>query len=337
MTSRPLSGVQKAALVITQLDQSRAVEVLRRLSETEAEEIATEIVRLRRIDPEVVQATLSDFLTRMTSSGPGAQGGREAAEDLMTATFGSERATSMLDRLASNMAGRAFEFLDQAEAAEVANLLDGELPETIALVLAHLQPLGAARLLAQLDDEVRTAVAQSIASMGSATPEAVAIVAETLRHRARAVVIPREQLEVVGGVQPLVEIINRADVATERALLEQLDERDPELAEEVRSRMLTFDDLVRLESRDVQRVLRGIDPAQLAVAMKGAGAELIETITSNMTERNRESLAEEIGLLGPVRKTQLDEARAGVVRAIRELEASGDISLHRAEEDELVV
>ena len=203
-------------------------------------------------------------------------------------------------------------------------------------MLAHLRAQQASTVLAGLDAAVRTDIAQAIATMGTATPEAVGIVAATLRTRAGAVVSPRDQVEVVGGVQPLVEIINRSDVATERLLLEGLDARDPVLAEEVRSRMLTFEDVVKLETRDIQQVLRGIDAAVLATAMKGAQRAVTEVIRGNVSERNRELLDDELAAMGPVRRSAVEEARAEVVRAIRELEATGAITVHRADEDDLV-
>ena len=172
--------------------------------------------------------------------------------------------------------------------------------------------------------------------MGSATPEAVRVVADTLKLRAGAVVAPRGPVEVVGGVQPLVDIINRADVATERALLEALDQRDPELAEEVRSRMLTFADIVKLDARDVQQVLHGIDPTVLALAMKGSSDAVIETIRKNLSERNREFLDEEVKTMGPARVSQVEDARAEIVKSIRELEAKGAIRVQRGDEDEYV-
>jgi flagellar motor switch protein FliG len=150
------------------------------------------------------------------------------------------------------------------------------------------------------------------------------------------VVAPRGPVEVVGGVQPLVDIINRADVATERALLEALDQRDPELAEEVRSRMLTFADIVKLDARDVQQVLHGIDPTVLALAMKGSSDAVIETIRKNLSERNREFLDEEVKTMGPARVSQVEDARAEIVKAIRELEAKGAIRVQRGDEDEYV-
>lgn len=333
--TKPLTGAQKVAVVLMQMEQQRAAQVLSRLSPAETELVTAEIVRLRRVDAAVAERTLDEFHT-LSLGGGSRRGGHDVAAGLLEASFGAERAAELMDKLAAGMVGKAFDFFDDAEASQVITLLEGELPQTIALVLAHLRPQQASVVLAGLDTGVRTDVAQAIATMGTATPEAVGIVATTLRVRAGAVVAPRDQVEVVGGVQPLVEIINRSDVATERLLLEGLDARDPVLAEEVRSRMLTFEDIVKLESRDIQQVLRGIDAAVLATAMKGAPVAVTEVIRGNVSERNRELLDDELASMGPVRRSMVEEARAEVVRSIRELEAMGAITVHRADEDALV-
>jgi len=333
---RPLTGAQKVALILMQMETERAASVMKQFSEMEAEEISAEIVRMRRVEDTVVDRTLSEF-HRMTMSGrTQKRGGKDTALGLLEASFGAERAAGVMDRLASNLAGQSFDFLDDAEPGQVVTLLEGELPQTIALVLAHLSAAQASAVLAGVDERVRTDVAQAFATMGTATPEAVGIVAGVLRQRAGAVVSPRESVEVVGGIAPLVEIINRSDVATEKAVLDGLEARDPELAEDIRSRMLTFEDIVKLESRDIQQVLRGIDSKLLATAMKGAAAPVVETIRANVSERNRELLDDELQAMGPVRVSQVEEARAEVVRSVRELESQGVITVHRAEEDELV-
>lgn len=332
-----LSGTQKAAVVLMNMDQQRAALVMKQFSEVEAEEIAAEIVRLRRVDPALAENAMEEFHELTSKGGRNARGGRDFAAGLLEASFGAERAAGVMSRVASSMAGKAFEFLDTAEPGQIRTLLDGELPQTIALVLAHLRPEHASSVIGALDDSLRTDVAQGIATMGTATPEAVRVVAEILKVRAGAVVSARESTEVVGGVQPLVEIINRASVATERALLEGLDARDPELAEEVRSRMLTFADIVKLESRDVQQVLRGIDAAVLAVAMKGSSDSVVEVIRANMSERNREILDDEIKITPPVRLSQVEDARAEIVRAIRDLAAQGSITVLRGDEDDYVL
>jgi flagellar motor switch protein FliG len=332
-----LTGTQKVAVVLMNMDQQRAAQVMKQFSEAEAEEIAAEIVRLRRVDSAIAESAITEFHDLTLSGGRSSRGGRDFAVGLLEASFGAERAAGVMNRVASSMAGKAFEYLDSAEPSQIMTLLDGELPQTIALVLAHLRPEHASAVLGGLDDELRTDVAQSIASMGTATPEAVRVVADTLKVRSGGVVSSRESAEVVGGVQPLVEIINRASASTEKALLEGLDARDPELAEEVRSRMLTFADIVKLESRDVQQVLRGIDAAVLAVAMKGSSESVVEVIRTNMSERNRELLDDEIRIAPPARISQVEDARAQIVRAIRDLEAQGSITVMRGDEDDYVV
>jgi flagellar motor switch protein FliG len=333
-TDSALTGLQKAALVIMQMSEDQAASIMREFTEAEAEEIIGEIVRLQRVDPAVTESAITEYYERAIAGGLPAHGGREFAEQLLQASFGAERAAGFMDRLSATTTGTSFEFLDAAEPTQVFGLLSGELAETQALVLAHLSPSSASEVLAKFDSATRLDVAQAIASMGTSTPEAVSVVADSLRHRARSVVGPRERREVLGGVQPLVNIINRADVATEHELLELLDERDPRLAEEVRARMITFADIVRLETKDVQQVLRGIDAALLATALKGAPAELAAVVRENISARNLEGLDDEIQNLGPVRKKNIDEARAEIARGIRELEAEGVITLHRNDEVE---
>ncbi|MEV8213504.1 flagellar motor switch protein FliG [Leifsonia sp. NPDC077715] len=331
-----LTGAQKVAVVLMNMDQQRAAQVMKQFSDEEADEITAEILRMRRVDPNVAENALNEFHDLATRGAVTTRGGRDIAVGLLEASFGAERATGVLNRVASNLAGKQFEFLDAVEPAQVQMLLSGELPQTCALVLAHLRSDHASRILAGLPDGTRTEVAHAIATMGSPSPDAVRVVAETLKQRASAVVSSRTASDAVGGVQPLVDIINRSDAATEKALLEALEQRDPQLAEEVRSRMLTFDDLVRLESRDVQQVLRGVDAAVLAVAMKGATEAVTEVITTNLSERNREILEDEVRILGPVRVSQVEDARAEIVRSIRDLEATGAITVQRGDEDAYV-
>lgn len=331
-----LTGTQKVAVVLMNMSHERAAQVLREFSEPEAEEIAAELVRLRRVDAHAAEEVLLEFHGMTVQGGWQSHGGRDYATGLLEASFGAEKAAGVMSRVASNLAGKAFEFLDAAEAGQLLGLLDGELPQTIALVLAHLRPDQASAVLAGLDGGQRTDVAQCIATMGSATPEAMAVVADTLKVRVGAVVAPQDSVSVVGGVQPLVEIINRSDIHTERALLEGLEQRDPALADEVRSRMLTFADIVKFEARDVQQVLRGIDAGVLARAMKGSTEAVTETIRGNLSERNRELLDEETAALGPVRVSEVEEARAEIVRSIRDLEALGTITVQRGDEDEYV-
>ncbi|WP_213814887.1 flagellar motor switch protein FliG [Glaciihabitans sp. dw_435] len=331
-----LTGTQKVAVVLMNLPHAQAASVLQQFTDTEAEEIAAEIVRMRRVDADVTDRALTEFHEAATLGRIGARGGQDFATGLLETSFGAERAAGVMRRVQSSMAGKSFEFLDSAEPGQIVSLLDGEMAQTVALVLAHLRPVQASTVLAGFADAFRSDVAQCIATMTSATPESITILSTSLKARAAAVVSPRSTAEVVGGVQPLVDIINHSSVVTERAILEGLDERDPDLAEEVRSRLLTFADIVKLDSRDVQQVLRGIDLAQLAIAMRGSLDSVQQTIRGNLSERNRELLEDEIGMMGSVRMSQVEEARAGIVRSIRELEAAGTITVMRGDDDVLV-
>ncbi|MFB6610621.1 flagellar motor switch protein FliG [Agromyces sp. NPDC056379] len=331
-----LTGVQKVAVVLMNLEREQAAKLLKEFSEPEAEEITAEIIRLQRVDADTTDQALAEFHDLAVRGRVAARGGHEIAAGLLESSFGAEKAAGVMNRVASSLAGKSFEFLDAAEPAQVASLLDAEMPQTVALVLTHLRPSHASNILAGLPDERRADVAECIAQMTSATPAAIAIVSSTLKSRAASMISPRTAAEVVGGVQPLVDIINRAPVATERAVLEALDARNPELADEVRSRLLTFNDIVRFDDRDVQRVVRGVDIAVLARALRGAPAAVEQKIRENLSERNRELLDGEAGVMGQLRVSQVEEARADLVRAIRELAEEGQITVHRAEGDDFV-
>ncbi|MFC7879048.1 flagellar motor switch protein FliG [Isoptericola sp. NPDC057391] len=331
-----MRGVQKVALVLMQLGQERAATVMSLFSEEEASDVAAEIMRTQVVDQDLAVAALDEFYDMALSGAPRPRGGKDYAVGLLEASLGADRAADVVDRLVSSMQGKAFEYLDGTEPGQIVSLLDGEHPQTVALVLAHLGSGVASAVLARLADDYRTDVAQALATMGTASQDAVTLVSEHFRARMGASVGPRQPVEIIGGVQPLVDIINRSDVATEKAVLEGLEARDPQLAEEVRSRMLTFEDIASFEARDVQTILRGVEMSVLALAMKGSSATVVEAITANISERNRVALDEETAGLGGVRLSQVEEARAEIVRIVRDLEADEKITIHRAEGDELV-
>lgn len=336
MRSATLSGTQKAALVLMQIGRERAVKVMSQLDDGAIEELTAEILQMERVDREVADEVISEFYA-VTLGGTStiSHGGLGYAQQLLEGSMGSARAQDMLDRLATSMAGQPFEFLQQADARQVLALLSGEHPQTMALVLAHLRPEHASAILAGLPSETQGEVAHRIALMERAAPDVVSVVAESLQRKATAVLTPRET-SAIGGVGPLVEIINRADPGTEKLILEGLETRDLELAEEVRSRMFVFADIVLLEDRALQLVLRGVESASLALALKGAGPGERDAVLRNLSERASENLLEEIELLGAVRMSQVEEARASIVQVIRRLEEGGQIVIRRDGEDEYV-
>lgn len=329
-----MSGLRKAAIVLLNLDREASAEVLRHLGEARAELLAAELTQLGGVDVASTARALGEFRRIASGGAVRSRGGQDLATGLLETAFGREKAAGIVGRVMSQ-GTVSFDFLNAAEPSQLATILEGELPTTVAVVLANLRADRAAAVLASLQDPLRTDVAQAIATMGTATQEAISIVADSLRSRT-GVFAMRDVHETIGGVQPLVEIINRSDTALEKSLLASLEDRDLTLADDIRSRMVTFADIVRLEDRDAQRVLRGMDMRLLALALKGADEQIAEVIGRNMTERNRENLAEETRTLGPVRMRQVDEARSEIVRIIRELEAADEITISREDEDDLI-
>jgi len=334
MAAETLNGTQKAAMLLLQLGRERAAKVMAQLDVAEIEELTAEIMRLERVDQVLADEVVEEFYSA-SMIGPGVNGGLGLATQLLEGALGRDEAAGMIERLQTSMAGQPFEFLQHADARQVLSLLNGEHPQAVALVLAHLRPEHASAILAGLPSELQSEVAHRIALMERASPDVVQVIAESMQRKASTVLTPNE-LSAVGGVQPLVEIINRADPTTEKLILEGLQERDEALADEVRSRMFVFGDIVLLEDRAMQLVLRQVETNELSVALKGVTPEVRDKILRNLSERARENLEEEIELLGPVRLSQVEEARAGIVQVIRRLEESGQIVIRREGEDEYV-
>jgi flagellar motor switch protein FliG len=284
----------------------------------------------------VADAAIAEFHARTRAGRSRARGGRDAAASLLELSFGQEKAAGLLDRATTAVGGSPFEFLEGADPAVLAHQLESELVPTIAMVLAHLSADQGSAVFGGFDIAVRADIAQSIASMRIPDPATVETVAESLRSMSRSSskATPREQPGISGGVQPLVAIISRSDVSAEHDLLDALDALDPALATEVRSQMLGFADIVKLEARDVQQVIRGIDATVLAIAIKTAAPEITEVIRTNMSERNRELLDTELELVGKLRKNQIIEAQAPVVKAMRELAAQGHLLMRSEGEGE---
>lgn len=335
--ARALSGAQKVAVILMEMSPEYAAAVMGQFSEAEAEDVAAEIVRLQGVSQALADQVLGEFHEIAATGRRTPRGGQELAAGLLEASFGPDKAAGFMERLTSSMAGNSFEFLDLVEPGRILALIEGELPQTIALVLAHLDPGMASLVMAGLGEGQRSDVARCIAIMGSPTPEAVSVVAEVLKQRSGTVASQGRSAEAVGGIQPLVDILNRSDLSTERSLLSGLDAVDPALATEVRARMFTFEDIVKLERRDIQQILRGLAPEVLALALKGATSEVLEAVRSNVSGRNQEILESEMANSGPVRASQVEEARAEIVRAIRALEANGAITVKRGEEEEDLV
>jgi flagellar motor switch protein FliG len=333
---RSPSGVQKAALVLMNLSTERAAAVLRSFAPEEAEEITAEMARIRSADGREAEAAVREFYDRALTGAAVRRSGREAATEIIEASFESDRAADLLDRIAAPEASASFAFLETVDPALTVRLLAGESAETAAFVLLQLGPDLAARILMTHDPDRKLDIAQRIASIGSPVPEAGTIVADVLKQRVRAALTSGTEVgESDDGsptvrVQPLVDIMNFAEPADEEQLLTALRDRDEDLAEEVRSRMLVFDDLPKLQDRDLQLVLRATDVRSIALALKGAPAPVAEVILANLSERNREAIAEESEELGRVLRSQVDDARHVIVRALRDLARTEGLEMKKS-------
>lgn len=334
-TADTLTGVRKAAVLIMQMGTERSAKVLRSLRQSEVQEIMGEVARLESVDPGSADEVLHEFREHLRAREHVAQGGVERARELLEESLGDEKAREILESLGASVTSSPFEFLRRADPRQIVTYLQDEHPQTIALVLAHMNPEAGALVLGSLGERPQREVARCLATMDRTSPEVIEEIQAVLEPKFSSVV-QQADLSSAGGVQALVDIINRSDRGTERLILEGLEQDNPELADEVRSRMFVFEDIVALDDRSVQLVLRQVDSKDLAIALKGVPTQVRDKILQNMSERARQNLVEEIELLGPMRLQTVEESQGAVVRVIRALEESGQILISRSN-DEFVV
>lgn len=334
-TTLTAEGVRKAAIVLIQIGREKAATVLSHLTETEVELITAEIAQLESVSHDESSGVLREFAELATARRHILQGGLDFAHHLLQSSLGEDRAAEVIARLNAMAIQLPFQFLQRADPSQLRSFIADEHPQIIALVLAHMTPDKASLVLSGLPPEQQAEVAHRIAVMDRSTPDIVRTVETILERKLSSVLQPSETARV-GGIGPLVNIINRSDRATERQIVEGLESRDNDLAEEVRSRMFLLEDIVSLEDRAVQLVLRTVETNDLAVALKGVSDSVRDKITSNLSERAAENLLDELSLLGPVRLAQVEEAQQTVIRAIRALEEKGDIVIRRGSDDEYI-
>ncbi|MGE3621764.1 MAG: flagellar motor switch protein FliG [Acidimicrobiia bacterium] len=334
-TSTELSGPQKVAVLLMQLGPETAAKVLQSLRDHEVADVMAEVARLRDVGADQVDTVLGEFAEIAGASMAVTSGGLDLVRTMLEASVGPDQALAILDRVAAGIVELPFEFLRRADPRQVLSFLQDEHPQTITLVLAHMPAESAALVMSGLSEELQRDVAHRLAVMEQCAPEVIGEVEGVLRRKLSSV-LQSTELTSVGGVQSLVDILNRSDRATERLILTGLESDDADLADEVRQRMFVFEDVAGLDDRSIQLVLRHVDGKELAVALKGVRADVRDKILRNMSERAGENLREEMEILGPVRLTSVEEAQGSIVRVIRTLEESGQLVLARGA-DEFVV
>ncbi|MBI3964355.1 MAG: flagellar motor switch protein FliG [Chloroflexi bacterium] len=326
-----LTGRQKAAILLITLGTDVSANVLRQLRETEIEQLTLEIFATEQIPDETRSEVLGECYQIALASQYLSTGGYHYAQDMLSRALGNEKANEIISRLATTLRRQHFDFLRDSDPTQLANFISQEQPQAIALILSHLQPTLASKVIAHLAPDIQSEVAMRIATMERTPPEVIDAVESVLRQRFSNVIT--SDYTAAGGVEYLVKILTNVDRGTERVILDDFDKHVPELAEEVRKLMFTFDNLIQLDDYALQRVLREVDMRDLARALRGTSDELRERIFRNVSSRAADMLREDIAVSGPVRVKQVEEAQQRIVTVVRRLEESGDIIIQRGGDD----
>lgn len=333
--NKELTGRQKAAIFLVTIGSEISAEIFKHLREDEIETLTFEIVRLETIEPEQKDAILMEFQELMMASEFITTGGIDYARELLEKSLGSQKAIDIINRLTSSLQVRPFDFIRRTDPAHLLNFIQQEHPQTIALILAYLEPNKASIILQSLPHEVQSDVARRIATMDRTSPEVLREVERVLEKKLST--LSSEDYTAAGGVESIVEILNLVDRSSEKQIIEALEDEDPELAEEIKKRMFVFEDIVMLDDRAIQKVLREVDSQELAKALKSVDTEVQDKIFRNMSKRAAGMLKEDMEYMGPIRLKDVEEAQQKIVSIIRHLEDTGEIVVARSGEDELVV
>ena len=333
--TKEMTGKQKAANFLVLLGSEKSANIFKQLNEEELELLTLEIANVRSTSQEKLHEIVLEFYGMCLASNFIGQGGIGYAKEILEKAYGKEKTIEIISRISASLQVRPFDFVHKTEPSQLFNFIQGEHPQTIALILAYMNPMKASVVLSELSPEKQADVAKRIAIMDTTSPEVIREVEIVLERKLSA--LGPQEMTVAGGVQSLVEIINRVDRATEKTIMETLEIQDPELAEEVKSLMFVFEDIIMIDDRSIQRILREVESQELALALKGASQEVSQKIFTNMSTRAAEMLKEDIDFMGPVRLRDVEEAQQKVVNIIRRLEETGEIVVARGGGDEVVV
>jgi len=328
-----LTHLEKAAIIISTLPEDVASEVLRNLEAIEIEKLSSCIARMKTIPSETVDSTINEFI-QMAAQGSGAISlGKEYAESLISKVLGADKAKSIVSKVSKGAEYQSLDLLDALDPMTLANLTINEHPQTIALILSHLSPEKAGYVLTNLPEELRAEVVLRISKLERVPPDVVNEVAEILETEVKSMGGVGHQL---GGVKNVADILNQMDRATESSILTRIEETDPKLADEIRQLMFIFDDLVLIDDRGIQEVLKEVPSEDLAKALKTASDSVKEKIFKNMSERAVEMLNEDIEDMGPIRLSEVEKAQQAITQVALRLEEEGKISVGRGGEEVFV-
>ncbi|MBQ7481908.1 MAG: flagellar motor switch protein FliG [Lachnospiraceae bacterium] len=330
-----LSGVQKGAILLITLGPERSATIFKHLKEEEIEDLTLEIANTRSVTPQVKEQVMEEFYQVCLAQQYIAEGGIGYAKELLEKALGEEQAMNVIGKLTASLQVKPFEFVRKTEASQLLNFIQDEHPQTIALILSYLSASQAAMIVSALPPDRQADVAKRIALMDRTSPDVVKEVERILETKLSSLV--NQDYTVIGGVDSVVEILNTVDRSTEKHIMETLEIDEPELADEIRKKMFVFEDILLLDDRSIQRVLRDVDNGDLAVALKSANEEVQNAIFNNLSKRLAVMIKEDMEFMGPVRMKDVEEAQQKIVNVIRRLEDSAEIVISRGGGDEIVV
>ncbi|MCR5118045.1 MAG: flagellar motor switch protein FliG [Lachnospiraceae bacterium] len=330
-----LSGLQKAAVLLIALGPEMSSSVFKHLKEEEIEDLTLEIANTRSVSPQVKEDVINEFYEICLAQQYIAEGGIGYAKELLEKALGADKALDVIGKLTASLQVKPFEFVRKTDASQLLSFIQDEHPQTIALILSYLSANQAALILSALPQESQADVARRIATMDRTSPDVIQEVERVLESKLANLV--NQDYTIIGGVDQVVEILNSTDRGTEKHIMEILEIEDPGLADEIRKKMFVFEDVLLLDDRSIQRVLRDVDNSELGLALKGANEEVQNVIFNNLSKRLAEMIKEDMEFMGPVRMKDVEEAQQKIVNIIRKLEDAGEIVISRGGGDEIIV
>lgn len=333
---KALTGVQKVAILFITLGPEASAGIIKKLPEHEIQKITYEIANISTVKPEQKQQILEEFIQMNKAKDYLVEGGLDYAKSLLAKALGNQRALEILEKVTeATQQFRPFAIARKADAHQLLNLISNEHPQTIALILCHLQPDKSGQILAELEEELQSDVAFRIATMNNTSPMVIKEIEKVLDSKLSSVV--RSDMKSIGGVQTIVDILNQVDRTTEKHITEVLEREDPELAEKIKESMFVFEDIITLDDVSIQRILREVETKELALALKGCSEEVADAIFKNQSNRAATSLKEDIEFLGPVRLMDVEKSQQQIVNIIRRLDEAGEIVISRGGEDAIIM
>ena len=321
-----ITPAYKAAVIAAQLGTAAARPVFAHMPNEEIQAITGEVARLKEVDPTLALEIIREFVTYAASTRMAGNGGLDVARDLLDMIFDQAEADEMFEQMVSSIADLPFHFMRKMEYSQILSFIKDEHPQIIAVLLAYLPADLASSVLCSLQDETQGEVAGRIGLMGRVNPDSVRLVESILKRKMSNVLVTTES-SYIGGIEPLIGIIQRTDRQTEKVLLESIEEQDPKLAETIRAQLFLFEDIKNVDDRSLQLILREVNPQDLAMSLKGVSTELHEKVLKNLSNRAAEMLEEELELMGRVRRSGVEEAQGKIVAIIRRLDEKGDIEI----------